>query len=104
MIRVSILTGLKFDPELNALRNELLTIKGHSFIFPDLEVTNNLSEYYELVKSKINESDYIILLNEHKESNIFKILFGMAFQSDKKLKITSMNQLKKFIDDKGAKL
>jgi len=104
MINVSILGVSKTDPQVNTLRNELLTIEGHRFIFPDLTNTKDLNEYYEIVKQGIIRSDYIILLNDHKETNNFKMLLGMAFQSDKKLKITSINRLKQFIENKGIKV
>ncbi len=104
MTTVSILGISKTDSQLNTLLNELRMIKEHNFIFPDLIKTKDLNEYYECVKQSIIKSDYIILLNDHKETNKFKMLLGMAFQSDKKLKITSINRLKKFIENKGAKV
>mgnify|MGYP001343170113 CR=1 FL=1 len=104
MINVSILGVSKTDPQLNTLRKELLTINGHSFSFPDLTGTKDLNEYYEIVKQDIIKSDYIILLNDHKETTNFKVLLGMAFQSEKKLKITSINRLKQFIENKGIKV
>lgn len=104
MINVSILGISKTDPQLDTLLNELRMIKEHNFIFPDLIKTKDLNAYYECVKQGISKSDYVILLNDHKETNNFKMLLGMAFQSDKKLKITSINRLKQFIENKGIKV
>ena len=100
MIKVCVLGGFNLTPALHELNIELSKIKGHTFAFPDLDHIKDQTKYYESIRNIISESECIILLTDNKNVNKFFILFGMAFQSSKELKIISLNEMKKFIGDK----
>lgn len=104
MKTVCILGGFNLTNKLHELHIIVSRIKNYKFLFPDLDHVKELTLYYELIRDTINLSDSIILINDNKSSNTFSIIFGMAFQSGKELKINSFDNIKNFFEGKGGEV
>lgn len=102
MKTVCILGGFNLTDRLHELHIIVSKIKNYKFLFPDLDHVKELTLYYELIRNTINVSDIIILINDNKSSNTFSIIFGMAFQSNKELKINSFDNIKKYFEGRGG--
>ena len=101
MIKVCVIGGFEQTDKLHNLNIITSKIKGFKFIFPDLDHIKDLNKYYDLIKDSINECNNIILLNNSKNTNKFSVIFGMAFQSNKDLKINSIENIIKYFEKIG---
>jgi hypothetical protein len=101
--KVCVLGGFNVTDKLHYLHNLVLKISTYEFIFPDLDHIKDLNIYYEVVRNSINECDSIILINDSKSSSIFSIIFGMAYQSNKDMKINTIDNILNFFEALGVK-
>lgn len=100
--KVCVLGGFNVIDRLHELHIIVSKISNYEFIFPDLDHVRDLNKYYELIRNTINECDNIILIKDSKAVNMFSIIFGMAYQSNKDIKINSIENIIKFFEEIGA--
>lgn len=101
--KVCVLGGANLTNRLHELNIIVSKISNYEFLFPDLDHIKDLNKYYELIRDTINNSDSIILINDGKSSNMFQIIFGMAYQSNKDMKINSIENIIKFFEGLRSK-
>lgn len=101
--KVCVLGGFNVTDRLHELHIIVSKISNYEFVFPDLDHVRDLNKYYELVRNSINGCDNIILINDSKTVNMFSIIFGMAYQSNKDMKINSIENIIKFFEEIGVR-
>lgn len=97
-MKVCIIGDLKFEKEMNFLKNELESEKHNTTIpiFEYKETNPNLIldiNYYNFLREYIFNSDYVLLIEENKNDKSFIFNFGIVFGSKKDFKVIPRNSI-----------